>query len=77
MGKYIIGESWGECLALFGIVVMAKYDNSFSFHPIRFIQLQIAKYIIGQSSGECLALFGIVVMAKYSISFIFHSLCMI
>jgi hypothetical protein len=56
MGKYIIGESWGEYLALFVIVVMAKYDNSFSFHPIRFIQLQIGKYIIGQSSGECLAL---------------------
>jgi hypothetical protein len=35
--KYIIGESWGECLTLFGIVVMAKYGNSFSFHPIRFI----------------------------------------
>jgi hypothetical protein len=31
MGKYIIGESWGECLTLFGIVVMAKYGNSFSF----------------------------------------------
>jgi hypothetical protein len=31
MGKYIIGKSWGEYLALFVIVVMAKYDNSFSF----------------------------------------------
>jgi hypothetical protein len=37
MGKYIIGKSWGEYLALFVIVVMAKYDNSFSFHPIGFI----------------------------------------
>jgi hypothetical protein len=24
----------GECLALFGIIVMAKYDISFSFHSI-------------------------------------------
>jgi hypothetical protein len=39
MGKYIIGESWGECLAFFGIVVMAKYGNSFSFHPIRLISI--------------------------------------
>jgi hypothetical protein len=32
MGKYTIGEQWGEYLTLFGIVVMAKYGNSFSFH---------------------------------------------
>jgi hypothetical protein len=34
MGKYMIGQSLGEYLALFGIVVMAKYSIFFIFHSI-------------------------------------------
>jgi hypothetical protein len=37
MEKYIIGQSLSEYLVLFGIIVMAKYSNSFSFDPIKFI----------------------------------------
>ena len=37
MGKYIIDKSWGEFVALFGIIIIAKYGNSFSFYPIRLI----------------------------------------
>jgi hypothetical protein len=49
MGKYIIGQSLGECLVVFGIVVMAKYSISFSFHPIWMIQLVNEKYTVGLS----------------------------
>jgi hypothetical protein len=45
-------------LALFGIVVKAKYGMSFSFHPICIIQL--ANENVGLSLGDvyrCLALF--------------------
>ena len=72
MRKYIIGKSWGGSLALFGIVVMTKYGNSFSFHPINLIQLQMEMYIIGKSLGKYLPLFGIIVMTKYGNSFRFH-----
>jgi hypothetical protein len=62
MGKYVVGQSLGEYLALFGIVVMAKYSISFSFHPIWMIQLVNEKYTVGlsfQNIYKYLALFAI------------------
>jgi hypothetical protein len=49
MGKYSIGELLVECLALFGIVVKAKYDITFRFHLICTIELANEKYNVGLS----------------------------
>jgi hypothetical protein len=60
MAKYSIGESFRECLALFGVVVMAKYSISFSFHSICTIWLTNEKHNVGLIIWKYLHMFGIV-----------------
>jgi hypothetical protein len=47
MAKYSIGASFGEHLALFGVVVTAKYSIFFRFHSICTISFANKKHNVG------------------------------